>query len=156
MATGRRFRLHMSTVLVMLIGGALTVGLSLSARAVHNNNEDRLLRERVREAGLLISSALPSVETPLASAAEVAEATNANREAFTRVMAPLVGPNGEYASASIWPLDANPPKPALVIGGQPELDKQTPSEIRALLTKASHSPQLTVVGLLDAPQPRVA
>ena len=32
---------------------ALTVGLSLSARAVHNNNEDRLLHERVQEAGVL-------------------------------------------------------------------------------------------------------
>ena len=35
-------------------------------------------------------------------------------------------------------------KPVVVIGDQPELEKQTPSEIRALLTKASHSPQLTV------------
>ena len=94
MPSARTFRLHVSTIVVALVGIALTVGLSLSARAVHDNNENRLLRERVQEAGVLISSALPSVETPLAAAAAVAEATNADRVAFTRLMGPLVGPKG--------------------------------------------------------------
>ena len=95
---GRIFRLHLSTIVVLLVGVGLTVGLSLSARAVHNNNEDRLLHERVQEAGVLISTALPSLETPLASAAEVAEATNADPASFKQVMGPLVGPKGQYAS----------------------------------------------------------
>ena len=156
MPTARAFRLHVSTIVVILVGVGLTVGLSLSARAVHNNNEDRLLRERVQEAGVLISGVLPSLETPLASAAAVAEATNGDRVAFTRVMSPLVGPKGQYASAAIWPVDANPPKPALVLGARPELESETPAEIRALLNRAARSPSLTVAGLLDSPQPRLA
>lgn len=156
MPSGRAFRLHVSTIVVLLVGSALTVALSLSARAVHNNNEDRLLRERVQEAGVLISGVLPSLETPLASAAEVAEATNADRVSFQRLMGPLVGPKGQYASAVLWSVDTNPPKPALVIGDRPEIESESASQIRAVLSKAAHSPQLTVIGLLDAPQPRLA
>jgi serine phosphatase RsbU (regulator of sigma subunit) len=153
---GRGFRLHLSTIVVLLVGAALTVGLSLSARAVHNNNEDRLLRERVQEAGVLISGALPSLETPLASAAEVAQATNADPASFKQVMGPLVGPNGQYASASIWPVGAQSPKPILVLGERPQLESKSPSEIRALLNHAVKTPQLTVTGLFDSSEPRIA
>src|ERR1700755_1796392 len=102
MPAARASRLHFSAVVVLLVGVGLTIGLSLSARAVHNNNEDRLLHERVQEAGVLISGVLPSLETPLASAAEVAEATNADPASFRQLMRPLVGPKAQYASASIW------------------------------------------------------
>ena len=140
----------------MLVGIALTIGLSLSARAVHDNNENRLLRERVQEAGVLISSALPSVETPLAAGAAVAEATNADRVAFTRLMGPLVGPKGQYVSAAIWSADASATKPVLVLGERPVLESKSPAAIRAFLDTAAHSKELTVLALLDAPQPRIA
>jgi serine phosphatase RsbU (regulator of sigma subunit) len=153
---GRGSRLHLSTIVVLLVGVGLTIGLSLSARAVHNNNEDRLLHERVQEAGVLISGALPSLETPLASAAEVAEATNADPASFKQVMGPLVGPKGQYASASIWPVGAQSPKPIVVLGERPELESKSASEINALLNQAVKAPQLAVTGLLDAPQPRLA
>jgi serine phosphatase RsbU (regulator of sigma subunit) len=151
----RGLGIHFSTIVVILVGIALTVGLSVSARAVHNNNENRLLNERVQEAGVLISGALPGLETPLASAAEVAEATNADPVSFKQVMGPLVGPKGRYASASIWAIDAQTPKPVLVLGERPELQSKPPNEIRALLAKAVKAPQLTVTGLLAGPQPRL-
>ena len=150
-----RVRLHLSTFVVLLVGAGLTVGLALSARAVHNNNEDRLLRERVQEAGVLISSVLPSLETPLASAAEVAEATNADPASFKQVMGPLVGPKGQYASASIWPVGRATPRPLLVLGERPELEGKPAGRINAVLNHSVKSPQLTVTGLLDAPQPRI-
>jgi serine phosphatase RsbU (regulator of sigma subunit) len=154
MSAARASRLHFSTVLVLLVGFGLTAVLSLSARAVHNNNEDRLLRERVQEAGVLFTGVLPSRVSPLAAAAAVAEATNGDRVALTRVLGPSVGTaSGQYASASIWSTGAT--APVLVLGARPELEDQSPAEIRAVLGKAARTNELSVVSFVDDAQPRI-
>ena len=96
------------------------------------------------------------METPLAAAAAVAEATNADRRTFTRLMGPLVGPEAQYASASIWSTDPVATKPVLVLGERPALESRSPADIRSVLDAAAHSQELTVLGVLDAPQPRIS
>ncbi len=152
---GRRLP-HVSAIVVLLVGLALTGAASLSARAVHDTNEKRLLRERVQEAALLFNGVFPSVETPLASAAEVADATHAARVPFSRVMGPLVGPGRQFVSASIWHAgSAERPHPLLAIGERPELESQSPARIRELLGRAATSTKLVVDGLLTGSNPRV-
>ncbi|HEY1738486.1 MAG TPA: hypothetical protein VGI86_07240, partial [Acidimicrobiia bacterium] len=156
MPAARASRLHFSTVLVLLVGFGLTAVLSLSARAVHNNNEDRLLHERVQEAGVLFTGVLPSRESPLAAAAAVAEATNGDRTALTRLLSPSVGTaSGQYASASIWSTGSAATTPLLVLGARPELEDKSPADIRAVLGKAARANELSVVSFVDAPQPRI-
>jgi serine phosphatase RsbU (regulator of sigma subunit) len=156
MPSARAFRLHVSTVVILVVGVGLTVGLAISARAVHNNNEERLLRERVQEAGVLLTGVLPSRESPLASAAAVAEATDGDRDAFTRLMKPIVGPTGQYATAAIWSTDPGATKPLVVLGEQPVLENKAPAAIRAVLDEAIRSKELAVVGLLDVNHPSIA
>ena len=100
------WRLHVLATAVLVAGFAMTVVLAFSARAVNNSNENRLLRERIQEADAAITAAIPSIETPLASAAEVAEATNASGASFSQVIAPLVGPGRAFVSAAIWPVSS--------------------------------------------------
>jgi hypothetical protein len=73
-----------NVAIVAIVGLLITAALSLGAFAIHNSNEDRLLKQRVREVGLVVTAAVPSTQTPLASAAVLAESTNGDREAFRR------------------------------------------------------------------------
>jgi serine phosphatase RsbU (regulator of sigma subunit) len=148
--------LHIQATVVLIAGLAMTVALAFSARAVHNTNENRLLRERIQEADAAITAAIPSIETPLASAAEVAEATNASGASFSQVMAPLVGVGRPFVSAAIWPVrSTGPPQPLVILGGRPALEAAGPLFIQGLLARAVRAPQLTVVGLLNLASPRV-
>ena len=61
----------------------MTATLALTARSLHDDNENRLLHQRVDEAAAVLSAAIPNLQTPLSSGAVLAEATNADRAAFT-------------------------------------------------------------------------
>ena len=77
-------------VLTLIVGLAVTGALVLVSHAQYTNNEKRLLRLRVRDAAALLAESIPSKETPLASAAELAGATNGDVQKFMRFAAPLV------------------------------------------------------------------
>jgi hypothetical protein len=99
---------------VLLVVVGLAVGLSVSARAVHNGNDERLLRQRLREATLVITNAPPAIQAPLASAAEVAEVTNGDETRFARVMVPLVGQGRPFVSGALWSvIDSSSPRVGL-------------------------------------------
>ena len=57
------------------MGLVVTAALALTSLAVYNRNERRLLNLRVRELNLVLAATVPSIETPLASSAELAHAT---------------------------------------------------------------------------------
>ena len=58
---------------------------------LYNHNETRLLKLRARELSLVLSTAVPTLQTPLASAAELADATGGSAAKFRAFMTPLVG-----------------------------------------------------------------
>jgi serine phosphatase RsbU (regulator of sigma subunit) len=137
---------HTATLVVLVVGLGVTAALTLGARTVHDNNEHRLLRQRTRESGDVLSATIQSLQTPLASAAEVAEATDANSERVGRLLGPLVSPNSIFVSAAVWSSDPqHAPRPVLVFGRRPRVERNSPGEIRALLARAAKSPQLQVV-----------
>ena len=67
--------LSTSAWVALLVGLVVTVALSLTSLAVYNRNERRLVNVRVRELGLVLAGAAPSIETPLTSAAALVSAT---------------------------------------------------------------------------------
>ena len=143
-------------MVVVVVALGATAALSLGARAVHASNEERLLRQRVKQAGAVLSAALPTVQTPLVAATEVVQATHADKDHFKTVLAPLVGPDRTFVSASIWPADVGSLHPLVVIGSRPVLESRPPKDIRALLARATAKAHLTVVGLLSQSPPRLA
>src|SRR5207245_6908667 len=85
-------------------GLILTAALALTALAVYNRNERRLLNLRVRELSLVVQSTAPSIQTPLASAAALADATGGSPQHFRSFMAPYVGRGRQFTSVSLWPV----------------------------------------------------
>jgi len=143
---GSAVRSHASTAVVVVVGLAVTAALTLGARSVHDSNEKRLLRQRARELSDVLGATIQTLQTPLISAAEVAEATNASPQRVAKLLAPLAGDKSIFRTAAVW--SANPPDPRtplVVFGHQPVLSQSPPGAIRALLARSKTSPQLSVV-----------
>ena len=148
--------MHPTAAVVAVIGFVVTAALAGAAWSVHESNEDRLLNQRVAEAGAVLTAALPGIQTPLASTAELVEVTDADDAvAFERAMGPLVGEQGPFVSASVWRLDDPDPAPMMVVGDEPALAERPADEITAFLDRSAGTPLLAVLDLLDASQPRL-
>ena len=133
----RRSRgVHRGALVVLVVGALVTLALSFGAGALNSRNEDRLLHQRAREVGLVAASSTSTTQTPLSSAASVAAATNGDVDAFRTVIGPLAGPGKRFGSASLWSLDATPPRVIAVVGTQPSLASETPSAISEFFAKA--------------------
>ncbi len=139
----------------LIIGLLVTGALALVSHSQYTSNEKRLLRLRVRDAAALIAEALPGVQTPLASAAELADATNGNVQKFRRFIAPYVGTRpGQLASVSLWRLSA-PQRGAVTVEGLPPKLALPTSGASAFLAQVASRPELNVIGLLQPPSPRL-
>jgi serine phosphatase RsbU (regulator of sigma subunit) len=146
---------HSSVLLVLVVGLVITIALSLGARSVHDSNEDRLLRQRAREVAAVAAAAIPNVQTPLSSAAVIADATKGNVAAFRSLMTPLVSTGRPFASVSLWPAQTPAPRPLVVVGVRPELVAEPTPQITAVLGRATKQKTLTLHSLLNASERRL-
>jgi len=135
-------------------GLVLTAALALTALAVYNRNERRLLNLRVRELSLVVAATAPSIQTPLASAAELADATGGSPRQFRAFMGPYVGHGRTFASASLWPLGRPRVAPTAVLGTAPKL-ASTPSKAAEFLARTSRTGVMNVTGFLSSANPTV-
>ena len=117
----RRWRPGWVALAVLLTGLIVTAALVLTSASVYNRNERRLLSLRVRELSLVLAATAPSIQTPLASAAELANATGGNAQKFRAFIAPYVGPGRQFTSVSLWPLGRSHLAPSTVLGSAPVL-----------------------------------
>jgi serine phosphatase RsbU (regulator of sigma subunit) len=134
-----------AAVLVLVL--VVTLALAWTSRSLYEDNEDRLLDSRVRELGLVLAGAVPSIQTPLASAAALANATSGDPQKFRAFMAPYAGQGRQFTSVSLWPLGARRLAPTVVAGSPPALASR-PSEARAFFAKAQRTRVLSVAGIL--------
>ncbi len=142
-------------VATLVVGMLATGALAWVSHNEYQRNEQRLLKLRVRDAGSLLTEALPAIETPLVSAAVLADATGGNVPKFRRFIAPYAGtrPSDQFVSVSLWRAGAASPSPLVVVGAAPKLASD-PAQAQALLG-ALASRTLHVVGLLREPDPRL-
>src|SRR5689334_9608810 len=140
-------RLHTATIVVLVIGLAITAFLSFGAWQVHDNNEDRLLHQRLQEVGTLLSASVPNVQTPLSSAVTLAQETHGDPSTFRRSVNPLLAENRPFVSVSLWRRDGT--EPIVLAGAQ---SNASPERLRALFERAQQHPQtLAIEDLLDTP-----
>jgi anti-anti-sigma factor len=139
---------------VLIVGLAVTAALALVSHSQYNSNEQRLLRLRVRDAGALVTEALPGIETPLASASELADATRGDVRKFKSFVTPYVTgkTTRQFVSLSLWRLADPAAGPLAVVGAAPEL---TPSAAAAVFGRLAKTQTLNVVGVLAPPDPRL-
>jgi serine phosphatase RsbU (regulator of sigma subunit) len=148
----RRWRPSWVAVAALLTGLMVTVALALTAAAVYNRNERRLLSLRVRELSLVLAATAPSIQTPLASAAELADATGGNAQKFRAFIAPYVGPGRQFSSVSLWPLGTSQLVPSTVLGGAPALVSM-PARAKQFFTHSARPGVLNLTSFLTSPHP---
>ena len=123
-APRRSLEVYRLPALALLVGLVVTGALVLVSHSQYDANQKRLLALRVRDAGAAVAGALSGIQTPLVSAAELADSTNGNVAKFKRFATPLVGPPGSghsYVSLSLWPVDSLASGPVAVQGAAPIL-----------------------------------
>ncbi len=140
---------------VLVLGLVVTGVLTWASRASYINNEKRLLRLRAREAGSVLSAAVPGIQTPLASAAALATATNGDVRKFRQFMATYVGPTPHpFITASLWRIGAVGRGPLTTLGVAPVMQGSGP-ETTAFFARAARARTLAVTGMLNRSSPRL-
>jgi stage II sporulation SpoE-like protein len=143
-------------VAVGVVGLIATGALAWVSASTYSSNENRLLNLRARDAGALLSGAYLSVQTPLASAAALADATNGDVAKFRSFIGRSVGPQGkgQYVSASLWRLGAGQARELTSVGVPPVL-ASSPARATSFFMHSAQARTLGVTGLLSAAQPRL-
>jgi serine phosphatase RsbU (regulator of sigma subunit) len=140
---------------VVLVVGLIVTGVFVWISASsYTNNENRLLNLRVKDAGALFAGVLPNVQTPLASAAALADATDGDVNKFKAFIAPSVGPRGrgQFVSVSLWRLGQSQP---LAVVGVPPLLASSAGGPTSLFARAARRSKLSLTGLLKSSPPRL-
>jgi hypothetical protein len=155
-APARRRWPYWIAVAVDVVGLVVTGVLVWISASTYTSNENRLLSLRARDAGTLLTGALPSLQVPLASAAALADATDGDVAKFRKFVTPSVGPQGKasFVSMSLWRLGAGQPKLLAMVGAAPLL-AASPARLAAFFASARQHGRLGVTGLLTAAQPRL-
>src|ERR1700677_2754418 len=81
----RRWPSWLSTA-VLVVGLILTASLVAVASSIHNHNEQRLLNVELHQAATVVSAAIPTIQIPLTSAADLAAATDGNVQQFRQYL----------------------------------------------------------------------
>ena len=147
-----RWRPSWVAVAALLTGLVVTGALVLTSVVVYNRNERRLLSLRGRELSLVLAATAPSIQTPLASAAELADATGGSAQKFRAFIAPYVGPGRQFSSASLWPLGASRLAPSTVVGDAPVLGSM-PARAEQFFRHTSRPGVLNLTSFLSSPHP---
>lgn len=133
-------------IAALLVGLAVTAALALTSLVLYRHNERRLLNLRVREVGLVLSGASSTVQTPLASAAALADSTGGSAARFEAFIGPYVGTGRQFTSVSLWAAGAR--APLAVVGTAP-----SPAARAALLRSPGAPGRLNIVDLLGGARP---
>ncbi len=147
-----RWRPSWVAMAALLTGLIVTGALVLTSATVYNRNERRLLTLRVRELSLVLAATAPSIQTPLASAAELANATGGNAQKFRAFIAPYVGPGQQFTSVSLWPLGTSHLAPSTVVGSAPVLASM-PARAEQFFRHSTRPGVLNLTSFLSSPHP---
>lgn len=140
---------------VIVVGLAITVATSLTARSLDRSNEARLLRVQTRQAAALITAEVVNITTPLVTALQVAGATDGSADKFSTFMSTQIGTGKPFVDASLWRTDGSSPSLVIALGAPPEPVSSTPA-IGDLLRQAVRADSFAVAGLPTGAMTRVA
>jgi hypothetical protein len=146
---------HGTTVVVAVIALVITAVLVAVTRIVRDNNEDRLLGQRAQQAATVATASVGNLQSPLASAAILADSTGGAVDPFRALMDPIVRAGQPFVSASLWDLDGPAPVPIVVTGKRPQLASASSDEFGAFLVRARTRSVLSIRSMLSSPQRRL-
>jgi len=134
----------------LIVGLVITAALADISHRVYERNQNHLLDLRVRDAASVLTEVLPDLQTALASAAELADATDGNVAKFKQFVAPYVaaGPEHQFEDVSLWRLGDLQHGPVTVVGPAPRLRT---GEASTFFAAGEKKRKLSVIGFLRAP-----
>jgi serine phosphatase RsbU (regulator of sigma subunit) len=107
-------------VAIVLAAGLLITGIvTWTSWSLDNHNESRLLKLQTDQAAEVLTAAVPDTEAPLATAVEIASATQGNVHAVASYLSPFIGPDRTFTSASLWRLNGASPRRVAMLGSTP-------------------------------------
>jgi serine phosphatase RsbU (regulator of sigma subunit) len=143
------------TILVVVIGLLITAAATWTAWTLNDKTESRLLHVQTAQAGDVLTASVPNTQTPLATAAQIAEVTGGSPSAFTGYFGPFVGGSGhQFVSASLWEVGSSGARSVAVVGAVPDLSA-TSATTGSLITRALHSKSFVVTGIFDRRSPHI-
>jgi serine phosphatase RsbU (regulator of sigma subunit) len=147
-ARAERWRPSGAAIVALAIGLLVTGALAVTSLELYRHNERRLLNLRARELSLVLANASSSVQTPLASAAALADATDGSTARFKAFIKPYAGPGKQFSSVSLWRLGGPSGRTLAVAGAAPSATG------RAAVIRGAGAPgKLNLVNLLRSPHP---
>ncbi len=144
---------------VAVVGVLVTAGLAVVSAELASSNENHLLKLRSKEVGSALTSALPSIQTPLGAAVALADITSGDKAKFSQFAQTYVGRRGQFVSMSVWRVNHLGQGPVVVVGSPPELDQARGGAapiLRAAARRTGSRTELSVRGLLHAKRARLA
>lgn len=143
---------HRLPVTIVIVGLAIFFGLAAGARMLFNQQEDRLLQQRVNEAGAALQISVNNLKAPLDAAAALAASTDGNPDAFVKIITPYVGTDKSYTSAALFKIGT--PAPLAQTGVPIALSAGGEDAVTAMLDSAEANP-FVVVDLLSGDKRRL-
>jgi serine phosphatase RsbU (regulator of sigma subunit) len=129
----------------------ITLVLAWLASAVNASNNERLLAQQVDQVATLLSTQVAVLRTQMADAAQVAVATDGRPEPFTNFSAATVA--DPRLSLSLWRVTGDAVTRLAGHGPDPLLPADGPARF---FTDLEPTGELTVAGILEGPEPRLA
>ena len=131
---------------ICLLGLLLTGLATWAAARADKMTEQRLLQTQTRQAAEVLSTAILTIQQPMAAALDAQKVVGPARSAtaFTRVFSPSVGARAPFVSASLWRRRGATFTRVAALGPAPALDPRG-SEIQGFLRHASSTTRSTFV-----------
>jgi serine phosphatase RsbU (regulator of sigma subunit) len=142
------------TIVVLVIGLLITAVVTWTAWTLNARTESRLLHLQTEQAGDVLTAAVPSTQTPLATAAQIAEVTGGSPSAFTGYFTPFVGSGQQFVSASLWEVGSGGARSVAVVGAVPDVSVAS-GTTASLITRALHSKSFVVGGIFGGRSPHI-
>lgn len=140
---------------VAVTGLLLTILSTYATAKVDVNTEQRLLATQTKQAGAVLSAAILLIERPLTSTLDIQRTNGADPKAFRTSMAPYVGADKTFVSASLWQRSDQKLRRIATIGVPPAMDPAGAAP-RAFVRRAYTVPTFAVDNLTIGGGRRVA
>lgn len=149
---GRRFHVDRWSLMVLVGVLGVAVVVTVVTAISHSRTEQRLLQQRTEEEAVIFVTALPGIQIPLASAAEVAEITDGSPESFRAVMAQSIATD-QFVAAVLFSVETM--GPVADVGEPPVLISAPEERVMAMIEQALATDELSVIDTLDLPGRRL-
>ena len=140
-------------VSVVVVGLLFTGVVTWTSWLFNNRNENHLLRLQTLQAGEVLTAAVPDTEAPLATALDIASATDGDAGAFKRFIAPYVATEGTFVSVSLWQVNRASVRELDVVGAARPF--ATAIQASAWVKSASRGPHFVVTKITQGRQGRL-